>query len=351
MRIRVLVALTLSAQIASGQTRVNPMSCEAVVSPSDSGTGRFGDVAEGRNGRLAWTDGRPGQFLVRDGEGKVRVVGRTGAGPGEFDRPVLLVWRADTILASDLRLRRVQAFSDTGRLLRTMTALMPAVWASQPDGRLVAIRPVALADESSLPFVLVSQRPGELSIDTIAQFANPAVERFERTVGLQRVRNHQPFQATAFAVGTTDGARFCGIAPAGDATQLRCTDGMGREVINRRLSLAPRQLSDAIYDSTIKIHLGGGNSAADMRARIKRPRTLPPVLGIMMTESGEVWLQRSHRFESNAIWARLRRDGSVRDEVVIDKRYRIVKPDAEFVWAATADADGLETLLNCHIAG
>lgn len=331
--------------------RGQSLACAVAIAPSDSGSGRFGDVAEGSNGRLAWTDGRPGQVMVRDAKGVVRVVGRSGAGPGEFDRPGFMVWRADTLLASDFRHRRVQAFSDTGRLLRTMTALVPAMWTSLPDGRLVTIRPVALADETSLPFVLVSQRPEDLSIDTIARFENPAVERFVRRVGNQQVRNHQPFQMSAYTHWTRDGSRFCGVSPAGSNVRFRCTDNSGRELLNRELALNPRPIPDAVYDTTIRMHLPGGNTADDLRSSIKRPRALPLVLGFLMNSGGEAWLQRTHQTEDPQIWARVRPDGSLRDQVSIPKRYRLVRPDGDVIWAATADLDGLETLHKCRIRG
>jgi hypothetical protein len=325
------------------------LACVDVIAPSDSAGARFGDVAEGRNGRLAWTDGRPGQILLRDEAGVVRVAGRTGAGPGEFDRPTLLVWRADTLLASDFRHRRVQAFSDTGRFLTTMTGLIPATWTALRDGRLATIRAVALGDERSLPFVLVSQRPEDLSIDTVARFDNPAVEQFERLVGNQQIRNQQPLQASASANWTRDGSRFCGISPSGTGMRLRCTDATGRELLNRQLSLEPRPITNAMYDSVVRRHLAGGSREEDMRSKIKRPRSLPLALGLMMNETGEAWLHRSLRTEDPQIWARVRADGSVRDEVTIPKRYRVLRPDGDFVWVATADADGLETLHKCRI--
>ncbi len=350
MRNQLAVAGLLVALQSAG-SQVQSLSCVDVLPPSDSGSGRFGDIAEGRNGRLAWTDGRPGQILLRDANGVVRVVGRSGAGPGEFDRPTSLVWRADTLLVSDWRLRRVQAFSDTGRLIRTMTALVPGDWTLTADGRLVTIRRVGLPDESSFPRLLVSQRPEDLSIDTIARFANPAVEHFDRRVGNVVTRNSQPFQAAAYAAGSRDGSRFCGTAPVGSETVLRCTDSSGREVLNRRLMLAVRPLTSAVYDSMVALHLAGGSSESEMRSKIKRPQTLPPVLDLMMTASGEIWLQRSHRLEDTQLWARVRHDGSIRDHVSIPKRYRLIRPDAESVWTATADADGLETLHKCRIGG
>jgi hypothetical protein len=348
VRLQCAVACLLLAAL-NVTARSQSLACVDVIAPSDSAGARFGDGAEGRNGRLAWTDGRPGQILLRDESGVVRVGGRRGAGPGEFDRPALLVWRADTLLASDFRHRRVQAFSDTGRFLRTMTGLIPAVWTALPDGRLATIRPVGLADESSLPFVLVSQRPEELSIDTITRFDNPAVERFERVVGNQRVRNQQPFAASAYTNWTRDGSRFCGLSPSGTGARLRCTDATGKELLNRQLSLEPRPITNAMYDSVVRTHLAGGNREHDLRSKIKRPRSLPLALGLTMNETGEVWLQRSHDTEDPRLWARVRPDGSVRDEVAIPKRYRLLRPDGDFVWVATADADGLETLHKCRI--
>src|SRR6187402_2383632 len=96
MRLRVLVAVALAARAGSGQA-VTPLSCEAVVPPSDSGSGRFGAVAEGLSGRLAWSDGRPGQVLVRDARGTVRLIGRSGDGPGEFRTISAVGWRSDTL--------------------------------------------------------------------------------------------------------------------------------------------------------------------------------------------------------------------------------------------------------------
>jgi hypothetical protein len=104
-----------------------------------------------------------------------------------------------------------------------------------------------------------------------------------------------------------------------------------------------------MYDSVVRTHLAGGNREHDLRSKIKRPRSLPLALGLTMNETGEVWLQRSHDTEDPRLWARVRPDGSVRDEVAIPKRYRLLRPDGDFVWVATADADGLETLHKCRI--
>jgi hypothetical protein len=345
------VLLVLAApSVASSQEVATPLSCTTVVVPSDSSPGRFVNVAEGSNGRLAWNDGRPGQFLLRDSRGVVRAVGRRGEGPGEFDFPGLMSWLGDTIVVSDFRLRRVQFFSDTGRLIRVLAGLVPTYWTAQPDGRIAGLRPTALASELPLPMVLVSQRPGAIAMDTVASFANPVVERFERVVGRQTVRNRQPFHPGGETGSSQNGARYCGtVQLRDDAIRLRCTDGAGRTIVERTVTLTPRPLTSAIYDSAVALFTRGGNSASDIRSRIKRTRFLPLVQSLRVDDGGAVWIQRTRDSEPDAVWTRLHPDGRVRDEVVIPKRFRLVRPDGDVVWIALADNDGLETLHRCRI--
>jgi hypothetical protein len=86
-----------------------------------------------------------------------------------------------------------------------------------------------------------------------------------------------------------------------------------------------------------------------MRDRISRPQNLPPVLALLVDDGGEVWLARSHRFESTSRWLRLRSNGSVRDTVAFPGKYRIVRLQRDTVWIAVPDIDDLETLSRCTI--
>jgi hypothetical protein len=115
------------------------------------------------------------------------------------------------------------------------------------------------------------------------------------------------------------------------------------------LELRPRPLTKALYDSVVRVHLRGGSTVAELESKIDRPRSLPLVISMVMNETGEIWLQRSHRSEDSAVWARINASGTLRDEIAIPKRYRFIRPDGENFWAATADADGLETLHRCRI--
>ena len=346
MRIHVLVLLTLIGNPAAGQT-LAPLACNAVITPSDSGGGRVGRVAEGPDGRLAWTDGRAAEFLIRDAKGKVRTVGRSGSGPGDFQRVSHLGWFGDTLWASDGRLPRVTFFSDTGRLLRVETATPQVGWYPRPDGRLVGMGWTPLGMATPPPDVIVSQRPGELRRDTVRLFTTAPVEQFN--LPPTGALNPQPFSFRTVTSASDDGSRFCSAGPEGTATRLECITDRGRSVMNVVLVLKPRPLSGAVYDSMIALFARAGRTEQGMRDLIKRPKNLPPVMSMLIEPSGGIWLRRSHDYEPVTVWTRVRADGTVRDELDIPKHVRVMSPNDNSFWAATADNDGLETLHKCRI--
>ena len=135
-----------------------------------------------------------------------------------------------------------------------------------------------------------------------------------------------------------------------NAVRLHCVDLRGRSIVDRRLVLPPRPVTDSVYDALIAIFSRApGRTEADLRNRIHRPRDLPVVLGMMLDNGGLVWLQRSHRFESTARWLRLRPDGTPHDSVTFPNAYRILRSDGDTLWAARADSNGLESLERCTV--
>jgi hypothetical protein len=344
-----LVALPLGAldqPSQPGPTR--SLVCRVEVAPSDTGSGRLGLLAVGSRGRLAWTEARTPGVFVRDASGKVRSLGRPGGGPGEIQRFGGLGWIADTLWVGDNGASRVQFFTDTGEY-RGGVRLRPRVsWAPRPGGRFVGLEHLALSPPTN-PFVVAAWTPGADRSDTLVVFPRPTEIVL---IGAADTPNPHPLlPATAVAVNPSH-TRFCGAVPVDASTsELRCVDDEGRTRLEVRLTLPPRALTDVVYDSVVRsISRQTGRPEALIRDRVTRPRSLPQVLSLMVTDDGDMWVARSHRYEPIASWTRLRADGTVRDQVQLPTKHRLLAIRGDSAWIALPDADDLESIARCQVA-
>lgn len=333
---------------ATGQgPTISELSCLAVLSPTATDFGRFTTVAPGPRGQLAWTDGRSGQLSIRDAQGKVRIVGRQGSGPGEFQYVASMDWIGDSLWVADGRLPRVQVFSDTGRLLRGITAVLPGSWGSGGGDVLVGFGNMPLG--ADVPFAVLAYSRGATSIDTVAVFRVPPSERFPLPPAM--ALNRQPLLPTTIIGASPNHQRFCGAIPgAEEHVQLRCVDHRGRVRLDRNLQLEPRPLTTAVYDGVVKaMSRGPERTEAILRDLIRRPRNLPLVLEMAVENVGGIWLRRTHDSETAPMWTRLSIDGSPTGLVLFPHGYRLLRADAELVWATSTDADGLQTVHRCTV--
>jgi hypothetical protein len=342
----ILLWATLASELATAQSSVSTeWSCVAAISPADTEFGRFVAVAPGPRDRLAWTDGRSGQFSIRDAQGKVRVVGRQGSGPGEFQYVASMDWVGDSLWVADGRLPRVQVFSDTGRLLRGITAVLPASWGAGGDSLLVGFGNMPLGYD--LPFAVLAYTQGATRIDTVAVFPATPSERFPLPPAM--ALNRQPLLPTTVIGGSPNHQRYCGAVPvAEDRVQLRCVDTRGRVALDRNLTLEPRPLTTAVYDGVLKAWSRGPERTESMlRDLIRRPRNLPLVNEMAVENEGGIWLRRTYDSETTSLWTRVGSDGNPRGSVSLPRGYGLMRADAERVWAISTDADGLQTVHRC----
>ena len=346
-----LSATALSAILASNlggaQSPPNVLSCQVAISSSETEFGRFFAVAPGPQNRLAWTDGRSGRFSIRDSQGKVRTIGRQGSGPAEFQYVAAMDWIGDSLWVADGRLPRVQIFSDTGRLVRGLTAVSPASWGAGGGDVLVGFGHMALGYDQ--PFAVLRYTQGATSIDTVAVFPVGPSERFPLPPSM--APNRQPLLPTTIVGGSPNHQRYCGAVPVADnRVQIRCTDRQGRVSLDRNLQLEPRPLSDAVYDAVIKTWSRPPRTESMMRDLIRRPRNLALVLEMTVENDGGLWLRRTHDSETPSIWTRIAGDGAPRGDVSLLAGYRLLRSDAGVVWAVSSDADGLQTAHRCVVA-
>ena len=340
----------LPAQRGQSSTARSRLSCVVVAQASDSGNGRIGSVAPADRGRLAWSDGVTGTFVVRDARGVLHRAGRSGEGPGEFRGVSSIGWLGDTVWVSDYRLPRVQLFLETGKFLRTITAILPAGWLPMPDGHLVGMLNAPVA--RGITYTVVAHQPGTTRIDTIVDFPAPRPEQvMVPNQGQAPSANPHPLLPLTVAIGASDGSRWCAAIPDnGGRFSLRCVDPRGRTLFDRPISFPLREITSTIYDSVVAVFAAApGRTRQQMRDLISRPAFLPMVTGIQLDDFGDIWLGRQHFSELQARYVRLRADGTVRDSVTLPVSHRLKHIRGDSVWTTTTNDDGIQSLNRCVI--
>lgn len=350
---RAFVLVALLAPLPAGLDRaqeVSNLACAPVAALSDTSSGRVGSLAVGPRGLLAWSEGRVLAPQVREGRGRVRSVGRAGSGPGEFESLGRMGWLGDTLWVSDFRTARVQFFSDTGAYLRGVRTPPRVIWTPRPDGSLVGVEPATVAP-MPIPYAVLSFQPGSAAPDTIHRFPRVEPSPVLVPVGDRVSPNPHPFLPRTVFAQNPSGSRFCAALPeSGPGTRLQCVDDRGRVVFDQILTLAPRPLTDVVYDSVIKVFSATPERTPEMmRDRISRPRNLPTVIELLVQDDGEMWLGRASRYEAQARWSRLDAAGRARSDVVLPTRHRVLRVRGDSVWLAVPDADDLETVAGCRI--
>ena len=281
--------------------------------------------------------------MVRDAKSRVRAIGRSGAGPGEFRVIASLGWWNDTLWVGDASVPRVQFFSDTGRYLHGITATTRASWGPRPGGDLVGFAPRRLSGDS--PSSVLRQRPA--GVETVALWPLVPAPRVMLPNSGPR-GNPQPFAAETVVGASPDHARFCAARPAGAAWQVECVDDNAKQLMQTNVSLAGRPLTDMVFDSMVAV-FSQGRDESEVRRRLSRPSALPAINRMLVANSGEIWMQRTHAFERAAIWLPIGADGKPQQEVNVAPLTRLLLVQADSVWGVRADEDGLESLMRCAV--
>lgn len=106
--------------------------------------GSISDVIVDESGNIYVLDAQARRVMVYDSTGMfVHGFGRQGEGPGEFENPTTLIWRADTLVVWDWRLRRLSYLDRHGTMLRDERVDLPFGFNPRrflSDGRVLAQR-------------------------------------------------------------------------------------------------------------------------------------------------------------------------------------------------------------------
>jgi hypothetical protein len=224
---------------------------------------------------------------------------------------------------------------------------MPAGWGAIGRDSLAGFGNVPLGRDVAFAVLTTSQ--GATRVDTVTVFDLVPAERFPLPPTM--AMNKQPLMPETVTGSSPNHLRFCAAKPAAlDEVSLRCVSHRGHILMERRVRLEPRPLSDVVYEATVKLFVRNPErSDAVVRELVRRPRTLPLVTAMMVSNDGGIWLRRTHDSEPNTVWTRLRPAGTPQDIVTLTPGHRLLRANSDELWTTSTDNDGLQTVHRCTI--
>ena len=336
-----------------------------------------------------------GKVLVSDGieqtlqridlaAGRAETLGRSGAGPGEYRDPDLLLAVEDgrTILM-DLGNGRLTLFDPAGRALDsysmargspgqgTFTLVVPS--ASDARGRLYFRGTEGPGGERSDSGAILRYDRSSEAIDTVARFRLMEVE-----VSTSGSANNRSISMRARPYTPEDGWT---VAPDGAVVIARAAEYRvewilpgGRRVRGNVVSTRPVPVRDAEKDefmaqaaSGLSMMVMNDNGRMDVRfsrgGRSRRsgtpqasdyqwPDTKPPITGgVWVSTAGDAWVERSVPAGAARVYDVFGRDGAVKQRVTLPQGRRLLGFAPGAVFTRYTDEDGLEYLERYSLDG
>jgi hypothetical protein len=348
----------------------------------NAGFSNIGAVQVASDGRLFVLELQERQVRVFSPQGRfLRSIGRSGQGPGEFERPVAFGLVGDTVWVRDVGARRVTLFSTEGALITTVSGSGLPVQVPQDASLAVTVVPDALQPGGTLSStVLASSRgPATAAIDSI----RVPVVRFDLrgevidTTGWQHIQmgsgsgivrvggsvlivpdalNQRPLLANAgpmtFVVERASATR----ANTGEFT-VRRTDSRGALSREARFRYTPRAVSQSFRDSIIAERLSTLPPSANravlepaLRAALPSAAFHPPIVDVVGGLDGSVMLRREGTIDGVARWLVLSAQGTARGVVQLNSRSKVMWLNGDLLWAVELDDFEVPWLVRYRVA-
>ncbi len=334
MRARSIASIFLVTNLLAGCGDAPTGSIESASSWTAHRSVRFGD-AEGpgalssvfdvdvsSDGRVIVSEPTFGRVAVFDPDGTYsHEVGRKGQGPGEFQYPGNLGWRADTLTVLDFS-SGIYLFSVDGTYHEKIGFAGPA-----PDGHTLPVRPIlALADGTVLAMSpvgvstaisgrvadevwLKTARDGAV-LDTVLSL--PLAGRYVSITGAgpsgEAVSaGTHPIVGPPTVTAPANGAFLLTWNPVpepdgdgGHSISVMRVDLHGDTILSAPIPLTPLPFTDAHADSIsaarapglIRRGLTEGAATSAWRSQAEWPDYWPAVSAVLVADDGEVWLRR-----------------------------------------------------------
>ncbi|HUF51882.1 MAG TPA: hypothetical protein VMN60_13740 [Longimicrobiales bacterium] len=343
----------------------------------DEGFSRIGSMAVGDDGEVYVVDGAAREVRVfsPDGE-RLRTIGRSGQGPGEFSSPGGIGLLGDTLWVHDGTARRLTWFGPSGDVLFTTPALGTPVESGQqglslmivprypqPDGLIESeLSRVVVMGRRILPYrypVVRFDRQGQL-VDTLRW------ETADDDVAIYRVGDGDGYAPALRPRAPLEQAMAGGTVRVAWSVPDGGTDGViravrlgptGDTIYDRQLRYVPVPVPPSVLDSLVAgpTSLAGmmGVSEAEMeravRGAVQLPDHRPPIRLVHAGSDGTLWLQLNTPATDVSEWVMLADDGAPRGRFSLPAGMLVRHSDISVAWAVELDEFDVPWLVRLRV--
>ena len=328
-----------------------------------AGAGRLSD------GRIVVADGGSSQLRFFDSTGRhLKSVGRSGAGPGEFQRlEVFARLKGDTLLAGGVT-RGHSFFAPDGTFLRVARTV-----ASGPPGPGPRVFMSALDDQSLLMTAIPMPGTPPAGAEQWAESVNMFIVSRDgavRPIGalpymmFARGENQPrpPWFGAVLAFATNGQEIFTGF-PTEYSIRVLSPDGAVKRIIRRRWS--PVKVTRADIDSYVEewsrrwIKETGAEGERRKRELRASPfaDVVPAFSEFIVDDGGNLWVREPHLADAPAsgalnamplvpsTWSVFDTDGRWSGDVTMPRRFKPTQIGASYILGIARDDDGVETVV------
>ncbi|MEP6835263.1 MAG: hypothetical protein ABJB74_17890 [Gemmatimonas sp.] len=272
-------------------------------------------LALATNGQVYVADGRDHQIILYDTTGKRRATfGRSGSGPGEYQRLAGLAWTHDTLVAYDPGAFRLTYLSLTGGVVGT--AAWPGTWFAQyllgPGGPRAGVYAMGYTRSTitvkrgqsgvvtaALPkqVVVFLEILGSRAVRQLTAIgdsaATPRPDDCEvRAKGIIHIMSTLPGGTGPVDAFTSDGRL---ASTTDNRSRVVWTDAQsGARVTRTSPAYAPVPVTDAIWAREAREYLEYTKANGPLvctTTAFQRPATLPPIRRLVADDAGNVWVE------------------------------------------------------------
>jgi hypothetical protein len=348
------------------------------------------DVSIGPRGEIAFIQSQDRRILIYDTTGRrIRVIGRAGEGPGEFQFLSKLGWLGDSLWAWDAGQARLTIFSMTGQVGRVSTLDGPAgsrvissdslqglsslnfyalysngssLRNARVDARTRAPRRfcwgspcLVMVDATDTLVSVVANLPADSSAVNFVEQGGDQLRAFSTAIPFHHMTRHD-VSADGAVIGLVTTS---GIPRAESGFRVVLLSSAGDTVFSRMFQVAGvpverREVDSAIAATVERLRARRWPSQLSRMFEESAPRRIPryhqPYRFFKVTMDHSVWVQMRPENRTST-WLGLDSTGAEIGRLVLPDRMTLLECDGSKAWVMEVDDDGVPSILRLSITG